>query len=219
MKVETKPKKPRIDIVEDNLKISQNVMKFISFHDDFEVGESFGSAEAFLYKLNHNPKYQPDILLLDIGLPGLSGLEALPKFREKLPDIDIIMLTTYEEEEKILKAMCSGACSYISKKESLKTIVDAIRIVVNGGSYMSPNVAREIVKHLMGGRKSTASILTDRQREILELLVKAQSYKKIAETLNISVETVRSHIKNLYRTLEVNNKTEAIAMYIRGEIK
>ena len=84
---------------------------------------------------------------------------------------------------------------------------------------MSPNVAREIVKHLMGGRKSTASILTDRQREILELLVKAQSYKKIAETLNISVETVRSHIKNLYRTLEVNNKTEAIAMYIRGEIK
>jgi DNA-binding NarL/FixJ family response regulator len=169
--------------------------------------------------LTIDPKYPIDILLLDIGLPGMSGLEGLPLLREKLPDLDIIMLTTYEEEDMILKALCSGACSYISKKASLEEIVEAIRIVVKGGSYMSPSVAREIVQHLMGGRVSKATILSERQKQILELLVEGKSYSAIGKDLFISTETVRSHIKNMYRTLEVNNKAEAIAMYLKGHIR
>ena len=211
--------KTQISIIEDNTVIRQNVMKFIDFHEEFNVGEQFGSVESFLHKLDSDPKFPVDILLLDIGLPGISGLDAIPLIRERRPDIDIIMLTTYEEEDMILKALCSGACSYISKKASLEDIVEAIRIVVKGGSYMSPSVAREIVQHLMGGRVSKATILTDRQKEILEKLVDGKSYGAIAKELFISVETVRSHIKSMYRTLEVNNKAEAIAMYLRGQIR
>lgn len=212
-------KKTRISIIEDNKVVRDNVSKFIGFHEEFELSMVYGSVESFLHALTINPTLQSDILLLDIGLPGLSGLEAIPLILEKMPQQDIIMLTTYEEEDVILKALCSGACSYISKKASLEEIVDALRIVANGGSYMSPSVAREIVNHLMGGRVSKATILSDRQKEILEKLVDGKSYSVISNELFISIETVRSHVKKLYKVLQVNNKTEAITQYMKGHIK
>ena len=211
--------KVSISIIEDNKVIRDNVSKFISFHEEFEIASLHGSANSFLDSLIVNPSFQSDILLLDIGLPGISGVEAIPQILEKMPELNIVMLTTYEEEDVILKALCSGACSYISKKASLVEIVDALRIVVNGGSYMSPSIAREIVNHLMGGRVSKASILTDRQKEILEKLVDGKSYQTIASELFISVETVRSHVKKMYKILHVNNKTEAITQYMKGHIK
>ena len=194
-------KKTKISIIEDNKVVRENVSKFVGFHEEFELCQVHGSVESFLHALNINPSLQSDILILDIGLPGLSGLEAIPLILERLPEQDIIMLTTYEEEDVILKALCSGACSYISKKASLDEIVDALRIVANGGSYMSPSIAREIVNHLMGGRVSKASILSDRQKEILEKLVDGKSYATISTELFISVETVRSHVKKLYNCL------------------
>jgi DNA-binding NarL/FixJ family response regulator len=212
-------KKTRISIIEDNKVVRDNVSKFIGFHEEFELSMVYGSVESFLHALTINPTLQSDILLLDIGLPGLSGLEAIPLILEKMPQQDIIMLTTYEEEDVILKALCSGACSYISKKASLEEIVDALRIVANGGSYMSPSVAREIVNHLMGGRVSKATILSDRQKEILEKLVDGKSYGVISNELFISIETVRTHVKKLYKVLQVNNKTEAITQYMKGHIK
>lgn len=211
--------KTSIAIVEDNKVIRDNVSKFISFHEEFELSLIEGSIESLLHNLEKKPYTIPDILLLDIGLPGMSGIEGIPLIMDKVPEIDIIMLTTYEEEDIILKALCSGASSYLSKKASLEEIVDAIRIVVKGGSYMSPSVAREIVNHLMGGRVSKATILTQRQKEIIQLLIDGKSYSSIAKELFISVETVRSHIKKMYKTLHVSNKAEAIAMYLRGEIK
>lgn len=211
--------KIKISIIEDNKVIRDNVTKFISFHEEFELAAICDSATHFLHSLIINPAHQTHILLLDIGLPGISGLDAIPLILEKIPDINIVMLTTYEEEDVILKALCSGACSYISKKASLEEIVEALRIVANGGSYMSPSIAREIVNHLMGGRVSKATILTDRQKEILEKLVDGKSYQTIASELFISVETVRTHIKKLYKVLHVNNKTEAITQYMRGHIR
>lgn len=212
-------KKTKISIIEDNKVVRENVSKFVGFHEEFELCQVHGSVESFLHALNINPSLQSDILILDIGLPGLSGLEAIPLILERLPQQDIIMLTTYEEEDVILKALCSGACSYISKKASLDEIVEALRIVANGGSYMSPSIAREIVNHLMGGRVSKASILSDRQKEILEKLVDGKSYATISSELFISIETVRSHVKKLYKVLHVNNKTEAITQYMKGYIK
>ncbi|MBP6811854.1 MAG: response regulator transcription factor [Haliscomenobacter sp.] len=212
-------KKTKISIIEDNKVVRENVSKFVGFHEEFELCQVHGSVESFLHVLNINPSLQSDILILDIGLPGLSGLEAIPLILERLPQQDIIMLTTYEEEDVILKALCSGACSYISKKASLDEIVEALRIVANGGSYMSPSIAREIVNHLMGGRVSKASILSDRQKEILEKLVDGKSYATISTELFISIETVRSHVKKLYKVLQVNNKTEAITQYMKGYIK
>jgi two-component system, NarL family, response regulator LiaR len=211
--------KVKVSIVEDNKVIRDNVSKFISFHEEFELGTIAHSADMFLDSLIITPPDQTHIILLDIGLPGISGIDAIPYILEKIPDINIVMLTTYEEEDVILKALCSGACSYISKKASLEEIVDALRIVANGGSYMSPSIAREIVNHLMGGRISKATILTDRQKEILEKLVDGKSYQTIAGELFVSVETVRSHVKKMYKVLHVNNKTEAITQYMKGQIK
>ena len=208
----------QICIIEDNKVIRDNVSKFIGFHEEFDVNMIHASIESFFRSLDLNPRLSTDIILLDIGLPGMSGIEALPYIFERLPEVNVVMLTTYEEEDVILKALCSGACSYISKKASLPEIVDALRIVVNGGSYMSPSIAREIVNHLMGGRVSKASILSDRQKEILEMLVDGKSYGAISTQLFISVETVRSHIKKMYKVLQVNNKTEAITKYMKGQI-
>lgn len=211
--------KVKVSIIEDNKVIRDNVSKFISFHEEFELGTIAHSADLFLDAFNTTQPNQTHIALLDIGLPGMSGIEAIPYILEKTPEINIVMLTTYEEEDIILKALCSGACSYISKKASLEEIVDALRIVANGGSYMSPSIAREIVNHLMGGRISKATILTDRQKEILEKLVDGKSYQTIAGELFVSVETVRSHVKKMYKVLHVNNKTEAITQYMKGQIK
>ncbi len=207
-----------IGIVEDNIDIRKNVVKYLSYDQAFIVEHIYGSVESLLHEININSKLKLDALLLDIGLPGLSGLEGIPLIKEALPDVEIIMLTTYEEEDKILKALCTGATSYLSKKSSLSEIASAIKIVLNGGSYMSPSIAREIVQHLMGGRKSKATILTDRQKEIIEELANGSSYSIIAKKLFISVETVRSHVKKMYKTLQVNNKTEAIALYMKGQI-
>jgi DNA-binding NarL/FixJ family response regulator len=207
----------KICIIEDNKVIRDSLVKFFSFQVDIEVGIVASSVEDFLYQ--YQKHLAVDIFILDIGLPGLSGIEGIPLIKEKLPDVDIIMLTTYEEEHTILKALCSGACSYISKKSSLQEIVDAIRIVKAGGSYMSPSIAREIVSYLMGGRVSKATILTERQREILEKLVDGKSLIEIAKELFLSIDTIKSHVKKMYQTLHVHNKSEAIAKYLRGEIK
>ena len=211
--------KVSVSIIEDNKVIRDNVSRFIGFHEEFELGAIYESANIFLDSFIVNIPGQINILLLDIGLPGISGLDAIPLILDKMPDINIVMLTTYEEEDVILKALCSGACSYISKKASLEEIVDALRIVAKGGSYMSPSIAREIVNHLMGGRISKASILTERQKEILEKMVDGKSYQTIGNELFISVETVRPHIKKMYKLLHVNNKTEAITQYMKGYIK
>ncbi|MES2847700.1 MAG: response regulator transcription factor [Bacteroidota bacterium] len=211
--------KVKVSIIEDNKVIRDNVTKFIGFHEEFELGSIYESAAAFLDAFIINKPEQVHILVLDIGLPGISGLDAIPLILEKIPELNIVMLTTYEEEDVILKALCSGACSYISKKASLEEIVEALRIVANGGSYMSPSIAREIVNHLMGGRVSKATILTDRQKEILQKLSDGKSYHSIAAELFVSVETVRSHVKKMYKVLQVNNKTEAITQYMKGYIK
>jgi two-component system, NarL family, response regulator LiaR len=207
-----------ISIIEDNKVIRDNINKFIAFHEEFKMVLSVGSVESFFHETQYDSKIQVDILLLDIGLPGISGLDALPSLLSWKPDLNIIILSTYEEEDMILKALCSGACSYISKKASLSEIVEAIRIVGNGGSYMSPSIAREIINHLIGGRVSKATILSDRQKEILQKLVDGKSYQAISEELFISVETVRTHIKKMYKLLQVNNKTEAINLYLKGQI-
>lgn len=208
-----------IHIVEDNKVIRESVSKFISFHEEFSIGEIAVSADSFLSSTIPVQDETIHILLLDIGLPGTSGIDAIPLILDKYPELNIVMLTTYEEEDLILKALCSGACSYISKKARLEDIVEALRIVAKGGSYMSPSIAREIVNHLMGGRVSKATILSDRQKEILERLVDGKSYQNIAAELFISVETVRTHVKKMYKVLHVNNKTEAITQYMLGYIK
>lgn len=209
----------RISIIDDNLTIRSYVAKFIGLHSEFEVVKVFGSIESFLYEKDKNPEFTFDILLLDIGLPGISGIEGIPRIKSLLPEVDIIMLTTYEEEDVILKAICAGACSYLSKKASLEEILKTIKVVDKGGSYMSPSIAREIIQYLSGSQVSKATILTKRQKEIIKSLVDGKTYREIANELFLSPETVKCHIKNMYKVLQVNNKAEAITMYLKGNIR
>ncbi len=211
-----------ISIVEDNIAIRENVSKYISFTNDIVVENTFGSVEDYLAFNKKNLKSITDILLLDIGLPGKSGLEGLPLILEQKPGLDVVMLTTYEEEDIILKALCLGAVAYISKKSSLAEIAEALRIVSNGGSYMSPIIAREIFKHFASTANASPKInsiaLSSRQLDILKQLVEGLTYKSIGKNLDISVETVKSHIKKLYKAIHVSNKAEAIAKYLKGDI-
>jgi len=208
----------RVSMIEDDQSISVCVSTYISLHEELEMDGCFISVEAFLKHSQAKIDFRPKILLLDIGLPGMSGIEGIPQIKQLHDDIDIIMLTTYEEEDVILKALCAGACSYLSKSTGLSDIVESIKIVSKGGSYMSPGIAREIVKYLVGGKKSGARCLSPRQNEILHALSEGKSYKNIAKDLYISFETVKTHVKRIYKILEVNNRTSAVSKYLKGEL-
>ncbi|SOE23890.1 DNA-binding response regulator, NarL/FixJ family, contains REC and HTH domains [Spirosomataceae bacterium TFI 002] len=200
-------------MVDDDPIVRDTISEFINLQENFAVNHAFGSAEEFLaYEFSSLPQ----ILLLDVGLPGLCGINALPLIKNKYIDLDIIMLTTYEEEDKILKALCNGASSYISKRAGLLSILEGIKVVANGGSYMSPQIAKEIANHFFKKSQFPDVELEGRQKEIMGLLVDGNTYQSIAELLNISVETVRSHIKKIYRKLHANNKAEAISIYLNS---
>lgn len=204
--------KVEVVMVDDDAIVRDSVSAFINLQEDLEIVDTFSSAEDFLA---HEFSTMPKILLLDVGLPGMTGLEALPHIRAKYVSLEIVMLTTYEEEELILKALCSGASSYISKRAGLPAIATGLRVVSEGGSYMSPRIAREIVNHFLKQSTTPVVSLEGRQKEIMDLLLEGYSYQEVSNKLSISVETVRSHIKKIYRLLEVNNKAEAIAKYLK----
>lgn len=211
--------KKTINIIEDDDVIRTNLIRYFELIEDFKVGITANSVEDYIEQRNEFSDHFPDVIMLDIGLPGMSGLDAIPTLLKLSPSVDIIMLTTFEEESKVLKAMCMGAVAYLSKKTSLKDIVEAIRIVQAGGSYMSPMIARDIFNYMLKTNNQVGeSLLTDRQMEVLKKMVEGKSYIQIGKELFISPETVRTHIKNLYKVLHVNNKAEAIAKYLRGEL-
>lgn len=206
-------------IIEDDAVIRESLESYLGAHPALQFSLVAGSVEDFLEKAE-KPARPPkiDLVLLDIGLPGLSGIEGIRIIRQKYPVADIVMLTTYEEEEKIFKSLCSGACSYISKRTPLTTIQEAIFTVHRGGSFMSPSIARKVVQHFMPKNRKEEDILSPRQQQIVEGLVDGLSYKLIADKLSISIDTVRDHIKRIYRVLEVNSKAEVIRKALDGDI-
>jgi len=212
----------RVGIIEDDQTIHDSLVRSIAIYPSFELSFSAYSAEEALNKISSD-KLTPDVIVLDIGLPGMNGLDALPLIKTQLEKTDIIVLTTYEESEKIFQALCSGACSYISKKTPLKVIMDSIFTVYRGGSYMSPSIARKIVQHFSPLQKEKqeepiSSMLTNRQMQIASALSEGLSYKMIAAEYDISLDTVRSHIKKMYRKLQVHSKIELINLYREGEL-
>jgi len=213
----------KVGVIEDDKTINMSLSTSIEMYPAMElIFNVFSVEEAFEFFEKDSFK-GVDIILLDIGLPGMDGLTAIPHIRKRLDKTDIIMLTTYDESEKIFQALASGACSYISKKTSLKVIMDSVFTVYRGGSYMSPSIARKIAQHFMPIQeiktpKNTTNLLSDRQVEIVQNLSKGMSYKMIAEELEISIDTVRSHIKKIYKSLEVNSKIEVINMFRDGKI-
>lgn len=203
-----------VAIIEDDVTIQTSLVQSVNLYPALNVVFAAGSVEDALVALAQLSSTEIDVIVLDIGLPGMSGLEALPHIKQLHSDVDIIMLTTYDDSDKIFHALCNGAQSYISKKTPLKVIMEAIFTVHRGGSYMSPSIARKLITHIgKRPKKSNLQNLTDRQMEIVKSLSEGLSYKMIATALSISIDTVRFHIKKIYKTLEVNSKLEVVNLY------
>lgn len=206
--------KIKIGIIEDDQTIKNTLAKYFDLIEEIDVQFFAETAEQGISKFKANT--ETEILLLDIGLPGMDGITAIPELKKIKPTIDIIILSSHVDEDKILKALCQGACSYISKLAGLKPILDAIILVKDGGSYMSPSIAREIVNYFVNGKvKKPVISLTSRQQEIIDLMVDGKTYSSIGKELHISIDTVRYHIKQLYQVLHANNKAEAISYYLK----
>ncbi len=201
-------------IIEDDIVVRESLVEFFGMHPTIETVLVSSSVEAFLESIKRI-KREPSILLLDINLSGISGLEGLPIIKKELPDLDVMMLTTFDETDKIFDALSGGACSYMSKRISLQKILEAVTIVSKGGSYMSPAIARKIANFYAPKK---GQLLTSRQMEIVEGIVSGKSYKIIAIDLFVSIDTVRSHIKNIYKTLEINCKAELIRKSFNNEL-
>lgn len=164
-------------------------------------------------------KFPDDILLLDVGLPGgMTGIEGIKFILEKSPIVEIIILTTFDDTGHIFQALSAGATSYMTKRTPLPRIAEAIMTVHHGGAYMSPAIAKMVIEHFAPKQKSTAQ-LTPRQAQITNALVRGLSYKKIAEQLLISPETVRDHIKRIYAKLQVHSRAELISVQMKGGLE
>jgi len=207
-----------LGIVEDEAFMLQSIRETFTDMPDIKIALEAQTMGECLDEINSN--LMLTTLLLDINLPGMSGLQGIRLLKEKLPNLDIIMLTNLDSSDDIFKALCAGAVAYISKKKVNPPILrEAVVTVSRGESYMSPGIARKVVQYFAPpDRASVSPQLTVRQHQIVELLTNGLSYKLIADKLMISVETVRDHIKKIYRVLEVNSKAEVMAKKHKGDI-
>ena len=208
-----------VAIVEDNSTIREGLAALINGTDGYKCTGSYFDCETFLLELE---KTEIDVVLMDIALPGMDGIEGVKRATEKKPDLDILMLTIYEESEKVFDALCAGACGYLVKKTPPSRLLEAIKEVNEGGSPMSSQIARDVIKAFKEGATPTeedlAYKLSTREKEVLNLLAEGNNYQEIAEELFISVDTVRHHIRNIYKKLHVHSRSEAVAKAIRKKL-
>jgi DNA-binding NarL/FixJ family response regulator len=207
----------RISIIEDDKVIRQGLELYFHTQEIFNEIYAFESAELFFDAVEKD-KIVVDVVLTDIGLPGMSGIEGIKLMKERWKNIDIIMLTVFKDENRIFKSICAGATGYLLKGTPFPEITEAIKIIRQGGSYMSPAIARKVIEYFNPPKQKTESELSPREKQIVQALVDGLSYKMIGDRLSISIDTVRFHIKNIYIKLQVNSKTEVISKSLRGEI-
>lgn len=207
-----------VGIVEDNKKIRDLIQRYLDMQDELSCPVAVESVEEMLEYLEEHEK--PRVILMDIQLPGMSGIKGIGLIKEKYPDIDIIMLTIYHDSHKIFKALRAGASGYLLKHTSLPEIKESILTLIDGGAPMSPQIARQVINHFQENapKKNPDSDLTPREHDIVNGLVDGLSYKMIADRYDISIDTVRAHIRNIYKKLHVNSKAEVIAKSLKGEI-
>lgn len=208
-----------VGIIEDDGQIREGIRKYLSVQKEFLCEYAEESVEDFLAQVND--RQFPDVILMDIGLPGMSGISGMRLIKERYPDVDIIMLTVYTEWQRIFDSLCAGASGYLLKNTPLTEIKKAIESVRAGGAAMSPEIARKVMEYFgPAGREAVKpeSSLTPKEKEIVVGLVDGLSYKMIADRMDVSIDTIRFHVKNTYKKLHVNSKAEVISKSLRGEI-
>lgn len=201
-----------VSLVEDDDEIRQSFKYLIDNAEGFKCISDFRDCETAIPALQ---KDSPDVLLMDITLPGMTGIEGVRILNDKMPNLDIIMLTVHKSDEVIFDSLCAGACGYLMKNTPPQKILEAIKEVLDGGSPMSTAIARKVITSF---RVTKESPLTKRETQVLNELCKGKSYKSIAETLFVSEDTVHFHIKNIYRKLQVHSKSEAVAKAIKQKL-
>jgi len=211
----------RIAIFDDNKNIRESISMLLDTEQDFEL---VGSYAHVLDCVRDLKECKPDVVLMDIEMPGMTGIEAVKAIKKEFPHVQILMQTVFEDEDRVFDSICAGASGYILKNFLNTKLVDAIRELQYGGSPMSPSIARKVLNKM----QSVSSVivpeqtpdyhLTAREKEVLSCLVNGQSYKMIGADLNISYETVRSHVKKIYEKLHVASLTEVVAKAINQRI-
>lgn len=207
-----------VGIVEDNKKIRDLIQRYLDTQEELKCPVAVDTVEEMLEYLEEHQK--PRVILMDIQLPGMSGIKGMGVIKDKYPEIDIIMLTVYHDSHKIFNALRAGASGYLLKHTSLPEIKESVIKLIDGGAPMSPQIARKVINYFQENapKKNPESDLTPREHDIVNGLVDGLSYKMIADRYDISIDTVRAHIRNIYKKLHVNSKAEVIAKSLKGEI-
>ena len=210
----------RVALIEDDELIRSCYAQYLERQPELDSLMVAGSVEEF-FALMRAERHPPDVVLTDIGLPGKSGLEGIRLIKQQFAKVEVLMITVYDDEERIFQAICAGASGYLLKNTPLPDIKQAVLDVAAGGSVMSPSIARQVLAHFRPEARAAGAgyeRLTDRERHIAQFIVDGLSYKLAAGRLGISLDTVRGHIKALYRKLHISSKGELLTRHFRGEL-
>jgi DNA-binding NarL/FixJ family response regulator len=207
----------KVAIIEDLREVREGLATLINGTDGFKCVGRFRSMEEAIANLSRDP---PDVVLTDIGLPGMDGIAGIKILREQFPGVPCLALTVYDDDERIFDALCAGACGYLLKNTQPARLLESLREIQAGGAPMSPEVARRVITlfQKFTPPKNAAYDLTPQEKELLKLLVEGHSYKTAAYQLGISIHTVSFHLRNVYEKLQVHSKSEAVAKALREQI-
>jgi DNA-binding NarL/FixJ family response regulator len=206
-----------ISIVDDEKALRESIATFVNGSPGFRCVSTYGSARAALQGL---PADRPDVVLMDINMAGMTGIECVAQLKELMPEVQTVMLTVYEDIGQIFKALSAGASGYLLKRSKPSKLLEAIREVHAGGSPMSSSIARKVVASFQkfgppGEKQPSHPHLSPREETVLNLLAKGYTYKQIADELGISIDTIRTYLRRIYEKLHVQSRTEAVAKYLR----
>ncbi len=208
-------KKMKIAVFEDNQKFRESLEFIIVTSNDMELCGSFEDTTRLQQKIE---ALQPDVVLMDINIPGKNGIDAVKEIKENFPNIHVCMQTVFDDADKIFASLCNGASGYILKNTPPEKILQAIREVAEGGSFFTPSVAKKVLHNFQQQPQGEYVQLTEKEKEVLKLLVDGLSYKMIADKVNVSFHTIHTHLRNICQKLHVNSKGEAINKAMKNKL-
>ncbi len=208
--------KTTVSIVDDETELRESIIRYLNLTGEVRCISDYARAEDALAGL---PADAPQVVLMDIKMAGMNGIECVRRLKEQMPEVQIIMLTVFEDADLIFDALRAGATGYLLKSQPPEKLLEAIRDVIAGGSPMSASIARKVVQLVRDSDRPDSEspgnriLLSDRQRQVLDLLAAGQPYKLIADNMGVSIHTVRSYLRRTYEKLQVHSRTEAVAKY------
>ena len=208
----------RVMLIEDQREIREGLATLINGTIDFHCCGAFRSMEE---ALRAGAGQEPDVALVDIGLPGMSGIDGIPPLLEKFPALLILVLTVFEDDDRIFRALCAGACGYLLKRTAPAKLLESIREVKNGGAPISPEIARKVVqlfREFTPAPTPADSRLSPQELRVLQLLVEGHNYKTAAAELDVTINTISFHTRRIFEKLQVHSKSEAVAKALRNRI-